>query len=323
MFVRKNGNIRFGAIIATVVIVLTLLITAFGSFTTIPSGYTGVRTTFGQIDERPVPQGFNWKIPFVQHIELVNNKQQDLTFKDKVWAETSERTAIYYEGITVTYKIDPTKSAWIFANVSDYRNALVSNEIVASAIKAASKNFNDVDATNRSLICPKAIEMLQAELNRKYGEQIVTINQITISNADFDTAYNNAIAARQQAVLEAQRQAVENDRAVAKAAADAEVRKAEATADAEAKRIAAEAQADVQRISAEADANARIVAANAEAESIRVKGDAEAEANQKMGASLTPELLQMLMYEAWQNGGNVPQTYVGTDVFTSIFPFAK
>lgn len=53
------------------------------SFVIIPSGYTGVKTTFGQIAEETLPNGFNWKTPFIESIEIVNNKQQDAGFARK------------------------------------------------------------------------------------------------------------------------------------------------------------------------------------------------------------------------------------------------
>ena len=52
------------------------IILVASAFTIVPTGYTGVRTTFGQVSQKIVPNGFNMKIPFVQSIELVNNKQQ-------------------------------------------------------------------------------------------------------------------------------------------------------------------------------------------------------------------------------------------------------
>ena len=65
------------------------------SLVIIPTGYTGVKTTFGQIEENTLQNGANWKIPFAQSIEKVNNKQQDIVFDDEIWGETSERTNIY------------------------------------------------------------------------------------------------------------------------------------------------------------------------------------------------------------------------------------
>ena len=69
------------------------------------------------------------------------------------------------------------------------------------------------------------------------------VNKVTISNADFEDSYNAAIAAKQQAQLNAEQQAIENQRAIDKAAADAEVKRTNAEADAKAKLIAAEAEA--------------------------------------------------------------------------------
>lgn len=218
------------------------------SFTIIPTGNTGVRTTFGQIDESTVPTGFNWKVPFVQKISLVNNKQQDLTFDTQIWSETKERTAIYYSDVTVTYQINPEKSAWIYANVSDYQNGLVQQNIVSSAIKSSSKVLSDVDATNRSMIEPLVLENLQASLNEKYGENTIIVNKVVISNADFDESYNQAIANKQQAQLEAEQQAIINQQNVDKAEADAKVLLTEAQAKADAKMIEAQAEADANKL---------------------------------------------------------------------------
>lgn len=218
------------------------------SFTIIPTGNTGVRTTFGQIDEATVPTGFNWKIPFVQKISLVNNKQQDLTFDTQIWSETKERTAIYYSDVTVTYQINPEKSAWIYANVSDYQNGLVQQNIVSSAIKSSSKVLSDVDATNRSMIEPLVLENLQASLNEKYGENTIIVNKVVISNTDFEESYNQAIANKQQAQLEAEQQAIINQQNVDKAEADAKVLLTEAQAKADAKMIEAQAEADANKL---------------------------------------------------------------------------
>lgn len=203
------------------------------SFKIIPTGYTGVRVTSGQIDDTTVPNGFNWKIPFVQTIETVNNKQQDIVFTDKIWSETKERTAIYYENTTITYQINPEKSAWIYANVSNYKDALVSNNLVASAIKSSSKVLVDTDATNRSIIEKSARENVQKALDEKYGENVVIVNKVVIANADFDDSYIAAIAAKQKAQIEAEQQAIENQKIIDKAEAEAR-----------AKVIAAEAEAD-------------------------------------------------------------------------------
>ena len=208
------------------------------SFTIIPTGYTGVKTTFGQVDNITLQNGFNWKTPFIQSIEMVDNKQQDISFNDdEIWSETKERTAIYYKGVTVTYQINPEKSSWIYANISNYRDNLVTKPLVSSAIKASSKDLSDVDATNRSIIEPKALKNIQDSLDDKYGKDVIYVNKVTINNADFDESYNKAIADKQKAQLAAEQQEIENNKAIAKAEADAEVAVKEAQGKADANEI--------------------------------------------------------------------------------------
>lgn len=214
----------------------------------IPTGYTGVRSTFGQIDPVTVQTGFNFKAPFVQSIEKVNNKMQDVTFEGEVWSETSSRTAVYYDKIVVTYQINPEKSAWIYSNVMNYKDALVDRGIVESSVKNASKSLTDENATNRGIIEPLVVKTLQESLDQKYSENVVKINKVTIGNADFEESYNVAIAAKQEAQLNAEKQQIENQRAVDKANADAAVKKTNAEADAEAKLISARAEAEANEL---------------------------------------------------------------------------
>jgi regulator of protease activity HflC (stomatin/prohibitin superfamily) len=242
---KMNGKTKAGITILTVVLVAMILAS---SITVIPTGYTGVRTTFGQISEKPVSSGLKLKVPLIQSIEKVNNKQQDIIFNSQIWSETKERTAIYYADVTVTYQITPEKSTWIYANVTNYRDNLVSLSLVASGIKSSSKELSDTDATNRSIIEPQAMANIQKALDEKYGENVVVVNKVVIGNADFDDSYNEAIAAKQKATLEAQQQAIENQKAIDKAKADASVIKTTAEAEAEAKVIAAQAEADANKL---------------------------------------------------------------------------
>ena len=254
-----------------------LFLFIFGcSFVIIPTGYTGVRTTFGQIDSTSVRNGFNWKIPFVQSIEQVNNKQQDLLFEDKIWSETSTRTAIYYENVVVTYQINPESSAWIYANVSDYKSSLVSPSLVSSAVKTSSKTVSDSDATNRSIIEPMCAKNLQQSLNEKYGENVIYVNKVTINNADFDEAYNKAIADKQRAQLEAEKQSIENKKTIEKA----------------------EANAEATRKKAQGEADARLI-----------KAESEAKANEMLANSLNEKILREQWINKWD--GKLPEYMTG------------
>ena len=259
----KSLNRKKGKIFVGIGLLLLLLTQAF---VVIPTGCTGVKTTFSQIDDTTVQKGWNWKVPFVQQIKLVNNKQQDKVFEDKIWSETQNRTAVYYKDVTVTYQINAEKSAWVYINVNDFEDNLISQPLVASAIKSASKTLTDENATNRSQIEPLAAEMIQKSLDEKYDENVVIINKVIINDADFEDSYNEAIAEAQKAVIEASKQATINEQKIAEA---------------------------------EAEKQAKVIKAEGEAEAIKIKAEAEAEANKKISESLTNNILQRTFYEKW------------------------
>ena len=223
--------------IVGIVVAVMLIIVAVNSVKIIPTGYTGVRTTFGQISSNVVQSGLNFKIPFIQSINLVNNKQQDVTFDVTISSETSERNEVFFSGITVTYQINAEKSSWIYANVSNYKNNLVSESLVASALKTSSKTLTPTDVTSRNILEPLVKENIQNSLNEKYGSEVVKINKVVINNATFDEEYNDKIAQKQQAQMAYETQQIENKTAVEKAEADATVKITQAKAEADALEI--------------------------------------------------------------------------------------
>ena len=161
------------------------------SFSFIPSGYVGVRTMYGQISEKPCKAGFNWHLPFVEQIHNINCKQQEIGFGDlKIWSETSERTEVYCQNVVVDYQINPEFASWIWINVEEWDTNLVKQTSIESGIKAATKQYNDTDVSDRSKIEGTAKERVQKALNEKYGNQIVNVVSVTIGNINFSDAYN-------------------------------------------------------------------------------------------------------------------------------------
>lgn len=260
-----------------VVIVAVLAAVVVSNVTIIPTGYTGVRVKFGQIQEQPVPSGrITVTLPIVERVYAVNNKQQDLRISNQVWGETNDKTPVYASDLTVTYQIAANRSTWIYANVTDYVNGLVSEPLVASAVKSAMVELSPGDVTNRARIEPLIQEKLTEALTAKYGANTVYINKVVIGNMDFEGAYNDAIQAKSIAAQEQARAAIENDTAIARA---------------------------------EADKKVALLKAEAEAEQLRIAAQAQAEANRLIQESLTQELIELKKVEAWD--GKLPTVMGG------------
>lgn len=267
------------------------------SFQIISTGKIGVRVKLGQVQTETVGAGFCWKIPFIESIKLVNIKQEDLQVNGQIWSETSERTAIYYENLLITYTIQGDKAAWIYANVTDYKNSLITGSIISSAVKSASKELNSTDATNRAKIEPLIKEKLQQSLNEKFGDEVVYINKVSVEKTDFEDAYNQAIAEKQNAQLQYETQQIQNKAVLEKTEAEAQ-----------AKIIATQGNADAKRIEAQAEADA-----------LRITAEGEAAANQTLASSLSENILTLNMLNRWN--GELPkvvgdsQTMLGLDKF--------
>lgn len=75
---------KYRKILAIVTIPILLIILFLTCITVIPSGYTGVRITMGQIEQSTLSNGTVFTAPFIQKIEKVNNKQQDITYNDQI-----------------------------------------------------------------------------------------------------------------------------------------------------------------------------------------------------------------------------------------------
>lgn len=269
--------------IARPFIILGVVIFVLGfSFKIVPTGYTGVRTTFGQISEQTVNKGFNFKLPFVQNIKLVNNKQQDVRVNTEVWGETSEKTPVFASDIIITYQVNGSRSAWLFANVNDPDN-FIEQSLVASAIKSSMVEMSVKDVTNRSKIEPSVKETLQASLNEKYGEDTISIFKVVINNMDFEASYNNAIAAKSIAQQTYEKQQIENETATAKA---------------------------------EADKKVSITNAEAKAQATLIEAQAEADANKLLVESLTDVVLRSKFYEKWD--GKLPTVMGENTVITDV-----
>lgn len=251
-------------------------IVAAQSFAIIPTGFTGVRTTFGQISSDVVPHGFTWKTPFVQSIELVNNKQQDIRLatgeNNRIWGESSDKVQVYMADITVTYQINSDRSAWIFTNVTNYSDSLISNSLVASALKDASNQCKAVEVTNRGKIEPLAGAELQKAVDEKYGAGTVTIITVVVNDMNFEDSYNEAIAKKNIAQQEYEQAQIENKKNVEKA----------------------QAEADAAKIAAQGKADAAITEA-----------EGQAEANKKIQDSITDVILKQEFYKKWN--GQLPK----------------
>lgn len=250
----------------------------------IPTGYTGIKSTFGLIHPDPLKSGrIYFTIPFCESIEKINNKMQDFDIKTKIWGETNDKTPVYAEDLHITYQIMPERSVWIYTNINDYKNNLLNESLISSAIKKAMIKLTPEEVTNRAIIEEITLKTLQNSVDEKYGKDTIYISKIVIGNMDFEDAYNEAIQSRSLATQEKLRIQIENETMISQA---------------------------------EAQKTITLLNTQTQTEKIKMEAEAQAEANMILQESISKELMILKLIELWD--GKLPLVIGNTDNIIDI-----
>lgn len=255
----------------------------------VPTGYTGIVTTFGKVHAETLDAGINFHAPWDNVIKM-DNREQRITFQLEAFSKDIQQVDV--QG-SINYNIDKTTAMNLYRDVGvEYATILISPRIQEDVKIIIAKYTAENLIENRQSMADAIYALLKDELAPK-GINIISL---AVENIDFTDAFESAVEAKQVATQEKQR---------AKTLQEQQTMEAEQKAERE--RIAAQAAADVARIEADAEAYA-----------LKVHAEAEAEANTKINASLTDELINYNQILRWD--GKLP-TFVGGDGTMPILNF--
>ena len=80
----EKSKVVVGIIVGVLIVGIVILIS---SITTVPTGYVGIKTRFGQVQEDMIQEGFNFKAPFIESIVKIDCRTQ----KYEVTTEASSK----------------------------------------------------------------------------------------------------------------------------------------------------------------------------------------------------------------------------------------
>lgn len=298
-FVIHSMGYKGGGIVSVFAIALAAVIAICSCVSTVPTGHTGILTTFGRVEDKNLPEGMNFHAPW-QNITTMTNKEQIFTEKNICFSADLQEVAYTY---TVKYSLLSSAAPNIYKTVgTDYFNILVKPQ-VNNAIKA---EFGLVEAENmtelRTQLQSKINETVQA-FATPYGIDV----SVVIDDFDFSDAYTDAIEAKQVAEQEALRDKTQQQMETNRTKEQAERTKIQAENDAAIRKINADADADAARVKAQADYDV----AQLEADAIAYRGQKEAEATAALAAAITDDVVA---YEYAQNwSGQLPTYMMGSN----------
>lgn len=270
---------RTGMRVAAGVVAAILIILSCVSY--VPTGYTGIVTTFGKVHDNTLDAGINFHAPW-DNVITMDNREQRGTFQLQAFSKDIQQVDI--QG-SINYSIDKATAMNLYKDVgTDYVTILVGPRIQEDVKVIIAQYTAENLIANRQEAANKIEALVREELEPK-GIHVVSL---AMENIDFTDAFESAVEAKQVATQEKQR-----------AQTQQEQQTMEAEQAAKRKKIEAEAAAEVARVQADA-----------EAYSVQVKADAEAEANKKISQSLTSDLVDYRQIQQWN--GELPQFVGGT-----------
>lgn len=291
IFAFVNSEHGAGAASLIIGILLGAALIIGSCFASVPTGHTGVVTTFGRVEDHTLEAGIVTKAPW-QRVITMDNRIQKATVPLSCFSSDIQEVSITY---TVNYQIDKANAMTIYKTIGKAYYDSVIAPSVAEAVKVVTARYTAEALVGSRDALAIAIEEVLSEKLAIYNIQI---SSTSIEDMDFTDVFTTAVEAKQVA----------------------QQNKLKAQTEAEQRVIEAEAAAERLKIEAEAAAEVKKVEADAEAYQMRVKAEAEAEANTKVAQSLTQSLIDYAYAQSWN--GQLP-TYMGGEGTIPVLNFAN
>jgi prohibitin 2 len=206
-----------------VAVAVLVLLFALAPFATVPAGYRGVMTTFGNPSDEVLGQGIHFRVPLAQKLNLVNVSIQ----KGEGEGDAASRDLqTVHTRIALNYHIKPEGAVSVFRDLGNEPGERIIIPSVQEAVKAVTARF-----TAEELIAKRTDvrEQIITQLRERLARHSIVVDEFSIVNFNFSHSFNEAIEAKttaEQLKLKAERDLlrieVEAKQRVAQARAEAE-----------------------------------------------------------------------------------------------------
>lgn len=250
-------NDTWGPAIIAVILAVVLILMSCAAM--VPTGHTGVITTFGKVEDQTLDAGFHMVKPWQQVVKM-DNRVQKQTVKLACFSSDIQEVNMAY---TINYQIKKANAMTLYSTVgvSYYETVVAPN--IAESVKVATARYTAEELIGMRDELANAIEVILAEKLEQYNIEVVSTS---IEDMDFSDAFTDAVEAKQVA---------------------------------QQNKLKAQTEAEQRVIEANAAAEVKKVQADAEAYEVLARADAEAEANRKISESLTKDLINYNYAQSW------------------------
>lgn len=261
----------------------------FGMFAIVPTGHTGILTTFGRVEDTTLEAGLHFKLP-IQEVVVMDNRTQKSVVELSCFSSDIQEVTVKY---SINYQIQKTDAQNIYKTIGvNYYDVVMQPRIEVAVRSVIAKYTAETLIENRDTLSSQITDILLDEL-AAYNIDVVNT---AIEDMDFSDVFTQAVEAKQVAQQEKLKAETEQEQKTMEeqAAADRQV-------------IAATAEAEVAQIQAQADAEVLKIQADA----AEYAGQRDAAVNKALAESLDDVLLEYYAIKQWD--GKMPEYLAGAD----------
>ena len=156
-------NFISGKKVLIISIILIALITFIGSITTIPTGYVGVKTRFGQVQETVINEGLNFKLPFIEKIIRIDCKTQKCEYIME--SSSKDLQKISNIKIAVNYNVNKEKANELYKNIGTKFDTIIVEPAIFESVKQGMSQYTAEELITRRSEVSSIITTLLKELS--------------------------------------------------------------------------------------------------------------------------------------------------------------
>lgn len=218
-------NIRkYSKISAIVIAILFVIITIFNCLTSVPTGFVGIKTRFGQVQDDVIQEGLNTKVPYIEQIIKIDCRTKKIETTSESSTKDMQTVATT---VAVNYNVNKETANQLYKNIGTEYEDIIINPAILESIKSAMAQYTAEELiTKRAEVSNK----IQETLIEKIKDRGFNVTEFNLTNVDFSEEYDKAIeakAVKQQEVVTAQaeleKQKIQNEKEIAIAEKDARV----------------------------------------------------------------------------------------------------
>lgn len=292
---RTTNQVKWSLCKRQVISLFGFLVVIVGCIKTVPTGHTGIITTFGKVGDTTLEAGLHFLAPW-QEVTNMDNRTQKEVIELSCFSSDIQEVQVTY---TINYQINKANAQMIYKSIGTKYFETIVKPKALEAVKGVFAYYNAENLVASRATLSEKIENVLVDEMAAYNIEIVATS---IENIDFTDAFTSAVEAKQVAAQNKLKALTEQEQLNAEAEAAAKRKVIEAQAKADADKIAANNEAEIVKI---------------QADSAEYQGQKDATIMSRIGAELNryPNLVNYYYVTGWD--GKLPQTML-SDKMTPI-----